>query len=90
MMKKQRCCVTECSDDAGYEVIFYDFYLMQGEPFYKRHTSCPFICAEHLKENELTATVDGKGETNNRQYRGHVKYKHTPSHGHGFCIYRPL
>ena len=51
MIKKQRCSVSECSDDAGYEVIFYDFYLMQGKPFYEQHIWCPFICAAHLNAN---------------------------------------
>lgn len=90
MTKSQQCSVKGCSERAGYEVVFYDFYLTQGEPFYERHASCPFICSEHLKENEMTAETGGETGSKIRQYRGRVKYKHTKSGGQGFCIYRPL
>ena len=85
------CSVSGCRKLAEYEVIFYDFYVKSGEPFYMRHDTCPFLCADHVRENELRAKVIGKPETEGaRTYRSAMDYPHTKSDGQGFVIYSPL
>jgi hypothetical protein len=40
------------SAEADCEVILYDVYSHNGEVFFERDTTCPFICAEHRIRNE--------------------------------------
>lgn len=91
-MSDEKCSVKGCNQPAEYEVIFYDVYLHPTNPvtvFYERHESCPFVCQEHLSQNERNAKTQlDKPEL--RAYRNHVDYPHTKSEGQGFVIYRPL
>jgi len=85
-----KCSVDGCESDAHYEVIFYDVYP-HGEitVFYEPHSSCPYLCHEHLAENEIGAET-GLQDGQLRRYRGIVSYPHTRSNGQGFCIYKPI
>ncbi len=85
-----KCAVTGCEREAKYEVIFYDVYLYADVTvFYERHESCPFICHQHMAENEHGAKT-GLPDPNLRAYRGVVDYPHARSAGQGFVTYRPL
>lgn len=88
---KNGCSVHGCITQADYEVIFYDMYRYGGraEVFYERHNSCPYLCEQHMSENELGA-VTRLPDPDFRAYRGIVDYPHTRSRGQGFVIYRPL
>jgi hypothetical protein len=85
------CSVSGCSEEAKYEVIFYDVYLdlPDVDVFYERHESCPYLCQQHLNENERELETD-LDNRKCREYRGMLTYRHTQSHGQGFVIYRPL
>ena len=86
----QECSVKACEREAAYEVIFYDVYLYADVTvFYATHESCPFICHQHMTENEHGART-GLSDPNLRAYRGTVNYPHAQSAGQGFVIYRPL
>lgn len=85
-----KCSVHGCDRDADYAVIFYDVYPHSDvDVFYQLHESVPYICQQHLNENEAGAE-NGSEDPKVRKYRGHVRYPHTPSGGQGFVIYRPL
>lgn len=77
------CCAANCVEEAAYEVILFDVYE-DGEVFWERDTTCEFLCAPHVAENESRA----RGE---RRPRGIVSYPHTNREGaQGLSIYRPL
>jgi hypothetical protein len=72
-----------CDAPASVEVILYDVYS-DGLIFFERDTTCPFLCAAHVTENEKS--VDG-----DRTPRGTVTYKYSNKHeAQGFTIYKPL
>lgn len=79
------CSVAGCGKVAVVEVRLFDIYLgYDPEVFDKRDFTCPFLCAEHLAENEATAV--GK-----REARGFVKYCYTNGDkAQGFSTYRKL
>ncbi len=78
------CCVESCQEPADYEVILYDFYTRLGHVFFQQDYTCPYICAVHARENELSAV----GE---RKPGAVVSYRYTNRHAsQGFNIYRPL
>ena len=86
-----KCSVTDCKNEAEYEVFFYDVYLHVGQVdvLNEQHESCPYLCQQHLNENERGAQTD-LGDERLRRYRGGVQYPHAKSAGLGFCIYKPL
>lgn len=91
MKQNRECSVRGCRKSADYEAIFYDVYLhLYGDVrvFYQAHESCPFICQEHLNENERNAKTS-LANPRWRAYRGSVQYPHSHSSGQGFVIYRP-
>lgn len=78
------CSVSSCNKQADYEVILYDVYPDDEDVFFERDMTCPFLCAEHMAENELKATGI-------REPRGEVRYPYSNQHNaQGFTIYRPL
>jgi hypothetical protein len=80
------CSVPDCSNLADVEVRLYDIYPYQegAQIFDERDFTCPFLCAEHVAENERTA--DGE-----RKPRGFIRYKYSNGHGaQGFSVYRYL
>lgn len=80
----QTCSVPECTTEAAYEVILYDLYLEAGDVFFEQDETCPFICPQHMSENE-------QGMQGQREPRGGVTYPYTNQHrAQGFTIYRPL
>jgi len=80
------CSVDGCEREAAVKVILYDVYLYyaDGGVFFEQDFTCPFLCAEHMSENESQA----KGV---REPRGFVKYPYTNrNRALGFTIYFPL
>jgi hypothetical protein len=94
-MKQQKMCgVDGCTRQADYEVILYDMYLNSvldveqletvSTVFYERDYTCPFLCWQHMAENEEQATGV-------REPRGDMQYPYSNRHGaQGFTIYKPL
>jgi len=79
-----KCSVKGCDKKAMVEVILYDVYPSAGHVFFERDFTCPFLCLEHMVENEERA----KGE---RKPRGLVEYPFTNlQRAQGFTIYLPL
>jgi hypothetical protein len=82
-MNERACSASGCTNAATVEVHLYDVYG-DGNVFSEQDSTCPYLCAGHVAENEQTAT----GE---RRRRGQVVYRHTKKHrAQGFTIYRPL
>ena len=80
----EQCSVKGCTQKADYRVILYDVYMDEQEVFFEQDSTCPFLCASHMAENERRA----KGV---REPRGDVAYPYTNQHGaQGFTIYQPL
>ena len=78
------CSVQQCNHEAQFEVILYDVYLFEGTVFFEQDYTCPYICVDHLRENE-------EGIVGTRELRGTPDYPHTNQHGaQGFSIYRPI
>jgi hypothetical protein len=78
--------VEECQRPAAYEVYLYDYYEMPDgdEEFFEQDFTCPFICEEHMQENEALA----RGF---RRPRGVVRYPYTNRGGaQGYTKYQPL
>jgi len=81
-----QCSVDGCQREATVKVILYDAYpyYSDGDVFFEQDFTCPFLCAEHMSENELQA----KGV---REPRGFVEYPYTNrNRAQGFTIYFPL
>jgi hypothetical protein len=78
------CSVPECTKEAAYEVIIYDFYPHNGHVYFEQDLTCPYICTEHAMKNER----DARGE---RKPRGLVIYPYTNQLDPlGLTIYKPL
>jgi len=78
------CAATGCEANATVEVILYDIYEHNGEVFFKRDKTCPYLCNQHVQANESGA----QGE---RRPRGRVTYPYSnQDRAQGFTIYRPL
>jgi hypothetical protein len=81
-----KCSVVTCTNSATVEVRLYAVYL-QGPGtiiFDEQDFTCPYLCGEHVEENERSA----KGE---RKPLGIVEYPFSNLHrAKGFTIYRPL
>lgn len=79
------CSVPECPNSATVEVLLYDVYLHpDGGVFSEQDRTCPFLCENHMIENEERA----EGE---RRPRGDTRYPYTNQNGaQGFTIYREL
>lgn len=78
----QLCRVHKCTRIAYFEVILYDVY--PGDVFFKQDYTCPYICQDHMTENEEKASGI-------REPRGRMRYPFTNRYGaQGFTIYRPL
>jgi hypothetical protein len=82
-MKPPQCSVDDCDRDSAVEVRLYDVYP-DGTVFDQLDFTCPFLCRQHLKENEEGARGERKG-------RGMVNYPFTNrENAVGFTIYRPF
>jgi len=80
------CSAPGCERAAAVRVILYDVYLYntEAEVFYEEDYTCPYLCAEHVTENETKAVGV-------REPRGFVKYPYTNrGSAQGFTIYLPL
>lgn len=82
------CHAPNCQEPADVEVILYDVYLelddQGGDVFFERDHTCPFLCNQHMVENEQQAS-------GTREPGGDIKYPFTNQNGaRGFTIYRPL
>lgn len=80
----RRCSVAGCALPAEYEVYLYDYYPVQDEEFFEQDYTCPFLCGEHMEENEREAKGD-------RKPRGYVEYPFSKrNHAQGYTTYAPL
>ena len=82
----QLCRAPDCMRIATVEVILYDVYLYgrDADVFFEQDFTCPFLCSEHVLENE-------KKMQGTRAPRETTYYPFTNRHGaQGFTIYRPL
>jgi hypothetical protein len=81
----QRCAVPGCEEYASFEVFLYDYYSAPiNKEFFKQDYTCPFICQEHMNENESKAI-------GLRKPRGIVHYPYTNKHGaQGYTKYKPI
>jgi hypothetical protein len=79
-----RCCVTGCPSLAEYEVLHYDVDLHHGGVRFERDDTCPFLCFEHVVDNERRAVGERRAEVV-------VDYPFTNrSRLRGMSLYRPL
>jgi hypothetical protein len=84
MTNKSKCSVDGCGKDACVEVILYDVYTDMRDVFFEQDYTCPYLCGDHLVENE----VGIRGE---RKPRGASRYPFSNKESaQGFTIYRPL
>ena len=82
-MNHHLCSVQNCSNHATAEVMLYDVYE-SGEVFLERDFTCPYLCAQHVAENETS--LQGA-----RTPGSITRYTYTNQHlAQGFTIYRPL
>ena len=58
-----KCSVDGCGNTAEFEVILYDIY-MGSNIFFERDFTCPFLCFDHVIENEKTVKMFPKDESN--------------------------
>ena len=83
-MNEAQCSVAGCDNVATCEVILFDVYMHDGSVFFEQDDTCPYLCAQHVLENE-------EGIKGERKPRGSVQYPFTNKNGaQGFSIYRPL
>jgi hypothetical protein len=80
----EKCNVRGCKNPAEFEVFLYDVYVPDERVFFERDFTCPFLCGEHMAENERHAS-------GTRAPRASVHYPYSNQEGAlGFTIYRPL
>lgn len=72
--KETICSVPNCNAQADFEVILYDYYSYNKDTFYEQDYTCPYLCENHMQENESKA----KGE---RRPRGYVDYLYSNLQG---------
>ena len=81
-----RCSVDGCDRPAEYEVYLYDYYpfVEEEHEFFEQDFTCPFLCEQHMRENEERA--DGI-----RRPRGVVRYPYSNKHvAQGYTKYAPV
>jgi len=82
--KNTKCCAPTCTRMAEFEVFLYDVYRHNNEEFYEQDYTCPFLCEEHMRQNEVLAV-------GNRVPRGYVRYPYSNQHGaQGYTKYSAL
>lgn len=80
----RRCSAVDCDHPAEFEVYLYDYYPSENEEFFEQDFTCPFLCCEHMEENERRAKGD-------KRPRGYVEYPFSNGHGaQGYTKYAPL
>lgn len=81
---KIKCYAPNCQAPVDVEVILYDVYPDEGDVFFERDFTCPFLCNQHMVENEEQAR-------GTREPGGDMQYPFTNKNGaRGFTIYKPL
>lgn len=75
------CSVPECSEPAEYEVYLYDFYAYLNKEFFQQDFTCPFLCREHMEQNEREIQGERRPRTcpnypfsNRNLAQGYTKY----------------
>jgi len=58
---KTKCSVENCSNDPDYLILLYDHYS-NGNIFVEQDYTCPFLCEEHMQENERGIGNKGIGD----------------------------
>jgi hypothetical protein len=80
----EKCNIRGCKKPAEFEDMLYDVYMYDEHVFFERAITCPFLCSEHMAENEMYAS-------GTRAPREYVRYPDSNQQGAlGFTIYRPL
>ena len=80
-MKTPQCAVNGCQSSAEVEVFLYTVHG-SGEVFIAADSSCPYLCREHVADNERRSAGDRRGGT---------FYPHTnQSNTRGVSVYLPL
>jgi hypothetical protein len=86
----RRCGVEGCPSLAEYEVLHYDVDLHHGGIRLERDETCPFLCFEHLVDNERRAVGERHAEvvvdypyTNRQRLRGMSLYRPLTHHDAG-------
>jgi hypothetical protein len=76
-----KCAVEGCERPAEYIVMLYNYRDELQEEFYEQDQSCPFLCEQHMTENEQQAIgekISGSSttypHTNKFNKRGFTKY----------------
>jgi len=78
------CSVVGCNEVAACEVIQVNVHVPEGKIFYYHDETCPYLCCDHVVENEFAA----KGR---REPRNTVRYPYSNQNTQqGFSIYTPL
>ncbi len=79
-----RCSVEGCKRPAEHEVYLYDYYPLSKEEFFQQDRTCPFLCEEHMQQNER----EFQGE---RRPRASNWYPFTNRHAaQGYTKYAPI
>jgi hypothetical protein len=85
--EKPKCCAPDCTRDACFIVYLYDIYPYydgNADIFCQRDYTCPYLCDQHMAENEEKAR-------GTREPRGFMQYPYTNrNRANGFTIYRWL
>ena len=80
----EKCNIRGCKKSAEFEVMLYDVYMYDELVFFERDFTCPFLCSEHMAENEMCASGTPAP-------RGYVRYPYSNQQGAlGFTIYRSV
>lgn len=83
-IETHRCCVEGCPSRAAYGVVLYDVDLHEGGIRFEQDETCPYICVEHMIDNERHAIGDRRPEER-------VDYPYTNRNRvRGMSVYRPL
>lgn len=87
-LQQANCYVDGCENRADYIVLLFDHYH-NGEVFLEQDFTCPYLCEDHMQENERGRGNAGAGE---RRYpRGVYDYPYSNQHAaQGFTRYMPI
>lgn len=85
---ESQCCAGGCRRRPDYIVLLYDHYS-DDTVFFEQDFTCPFLCEDHMRENEHGIGSQGLGER--RRPRGRYEYPYSNRGGaQGYSKYWPL
>lgn len=78
------CRVNGCNSPATVKVFLHDEYQNPQDVFHEQDKHCPYLCDQHMQENELNAVGV-------REPRGVVEYPYTNQrHANGWSVYEAI